>query len=176
MKESETKDKIIVETIEDKAYVHLKINDTEKDIELKGLTNFEQDDILYNVTNTITNVILDVIDFNEIYNGIKSLMDLYWNWQTNPFKNEEISELNKYRYRYEFKINDKIYKLFFDWKELKANAKELNRKFYNKIYDLIIQTVSNDVIEELRDMHYTKLKAAISCECALKAEDLWDNT
>lgn len=175
MKVETIKDKIVIETIEDKAYVHLKINDIEKDIELEDLTNFEQDNILWNVTTTITKAIINVIDFNEVYKGIQSLIDLYWNWQINPFKNEEISELNKYRYRYEFKINDVTYKIFFDWKEFEATASEINYKFYNKIYDLMMQTVTNKIIEELRDMHYTKLAAAITCECSPKAEDLWDN-
>ena len=164
-----------VEIIEDKAYVDLKINNIQKEIELKEVFNFAQDYLLSSITKVLTEEIMKGIDFNNVYKGIQSLIDLYWEWQTNPFKNEEISEFNKYRFRYELNLDDRIYKLFFDWKEFTANSEEIQNLFYNKIHDLMFQTLSLKVKEQLEDFKFTKLSATIQCECAKTAEDLWDN-
>lgn len=163
-----------VYVVENKVYVSLKINDEIKEIELKDVINFEQDYLLYNITKNLTEVIMNSINFNDIYKGIQSLINLYWEWQTNPFKNEEISEFNKYRFRYEIKLDNKIFKLFFDWKEFEANSEEIKYLFKNKIYDTIIQTLSLKVKNELENINFTKLAATIQCSCAITAEDLWD--
>lgn len=164
-----------VEIIEDKAYVDLKINNIEQEIELREISNFEQDYLLSNITKNLTEAIMKSINFSNVYKGIQSLMNLYWEWQTNPFKNEEISEFNKYRFRYELNLDGKIYKLFFDWKEFPANSEEIQNLFYNKIHDLMFQTLSLKVKEQLEDLKFTKLAATIQCACAKNAEDLWDN-
>ena len=103
-----------VQIIEDKLYVNLKINDVEKDIELQYVTNFEQDNLITSITDSIREIILESIDFKEVYKGVQTLINIYWSWQTCPFKNEELNDLINYVYRYEFKIDDEIIKLFFD--------------------------------------------------------------
>lgn len=164
-----------VEIIEDKAYVNLKINNVEKEIELKDITNFEQDYLLSNISTILTTEIMNCIDFNTVYKGIQSLINLYWEWQINPFKNEELSTFNKYRFRYELKIDDQNFKIFFDWKEFEANAEEIQSLFHHKIFDTMFQSLALKVREQLEDLKFTKLAATIQCACAKTAVDLWDN-
>lgn len=164
-----------VYTVEDKIYVSLEINEELKEIELKDVKNFEQDDLWTTITNTITKAIVNELDFNEIYKGIQTLINIYWNWQLCAFKNEDLSELSKYRYRYEIKIDDQILKLFFEWNELNVNKEEFKNKFWNRSFDVILQTIAKDVLNEIKKLEYTQLSETIKCACASGMGDIWDN-
>lgn len=165
----------IVNIITDKVYAHLNINRVEKDIELKDVKNYQEDYLYHKITTSITDGILEVIDFNDIYKGTQSLINLYWVWQTCPFKNEELSELDKYRYRYEIKINNDVVKLFFNWKEFVSDINEIRHLFWSKIYDVVYQIITRKVKEELENLEFTSLSATIQCACAATNEDIWDN-
>lgn len=175
MKELVTQDKIEVDIIENKLYVHLNINGLERDIELKEVKNYQQDYLYHKITDSITESIVEILDFKDIYKGIQSLINLYWMWQSCPFKNEELSDLTKYRYRYEIKINNDKLTLFFDWKEFVSDIKQMNGLFYHKLYDIVYQTITPKVKEKLEEMEYTSLQATIQCACSPTNKDIWDN-
>lgn len=164
-----------VYVVEDKACVSLKINDKIKEIELKDVKNFEQDRLLFTVAETITKAIVKELDFNEIYKGIQTLINIYWDWQLCIFKNEDISELSKFRYRYEFSIDDNPLKLFFEWKDIVLTKKEFYNEFYHKLYDAIFHSLADVVSTEIRKLEFTQLSATIQCACASGMGDIWDN-
>lgn len=164
-----------VQIIEDKLYVNLKINDVEKDIELQYVTNFEQDDLITSITDSIREIILESINFKEVYKGVQTLINIYWSWQTCPFKNEELNDLINYVYKYEFKIDDETIKLFFDWYEINTNPKSVYLKFYHKITDVIRLTIAQTIALQIKELQYTKLNAAINCSCSAPMQDIWDN-
>lgn len=164
-----------VYVVEDKARVSLKINDNIKEIELKEIKNFEQDHLLFTIAEIITKAIVKELDFNEIYKGIQTLINIYWNWQLCAFKNEDISELSKFRYRYEFNIDDNSLKLFFEWKDIILTKEEFYDEFYHKLYDAVFHSLANVISTEIRKLEFTQLSATIQCACASEMEDIWDN-
>lgn len=164
-----------VQIIEDKLYVNMKINDVEKDIELQYVTNYEQDNLITSITDSIRSAILKSIDFKEVYKGVQTLINMYWSWQTCPFKNEELSDLIRYAYRYEFKIDNETEKLFFDWYELNTDPKSIYFKFYHKVNDIIRLTIAQNIAIQIKELQYTKLNAAINCSCSAPMQDVWDN-
>lgn len=77
MKAKELKDTVIVQVIDNKPYVTLTINGQIKDIELKEVTNYEQDYLKSKISSCLRDTILDTLDFNEIYKGIQTLINQY---------------------------------------------------------------------------------------------------
>lgn len=164
-----------VYVVEDKVCVSLKINDEIKEIELKDVKNFEQDCLLFTIAETITKAIVKELDFNEIYKGIQTLINIYWNWQLCTFKNEDISDLSKFRYRYECNIDDNPLKLFFEWKEIVSTKEDFYHEFYHKLYDAVFHSLANAISTEIRKLEFTQLSATIKCACASTNKDIWDN-
>lgn len=175
MKAKELKDTVIVQVIDNKPYVTLTINGQTKDIELKEVTNYEQDYLKSKISRCLRDTILDTLDFNEIYKGIQTLINQYWNWQTCPFKNEDLSDLNKYRYRYEININDTVIPIYFEWEDLQTDRIQFRWKFDYKLEDVIAILLTPIVHDKLKEIRYTKLKATITCECAPEMNAVWDN-
>lgn len=164
-----------VSVIKDKLHVSLMINEKPTDIELKEITNYNQTDLFDCILRPIRTKILNLLNYNEIYQGAKTIIDWYWTKMTCVFKNEELDDLSSYIYKYFIKIDNEIYTLKFEIEDF-ATTKTVDAAFYREINKILTQSIVYPIEKEIEKIKYTRLKATIQCACTGTMLDAWDNS
>lgn len=163
-----------VQVVKNRLSVSLIINDKPVEIELLEINNYQQVDLFDCILRPIRKYILDHLDYKEIYQGAKTLIDLYWNMESSPFKNEELSDLSTYLYKYYINIDKEFYCLKFELKDM-ATKQTVDRAFYDKVTEMLSQAIIFPVKKKIEDIKYTRLEETIKCACTPLLADVWDN-
>lgn len=164
-----------VQETKDKLSVSLYINEKPVDIELKEISNYNQPDLFECILRPIKRKIYDLLNWNEIYQGAKTIIDWYWTKMSCVFKNEELDDLSSYIYKYFIKVDDEVYTLRFEIGDF-ATTKTVNAAFLREIDKILTECIVYPIKREIEKMKYTQLTATIQCACTGTMLDAWDNT